>query len=72
MQGNDVISSLLEATQVRFRPIMMTTLTMIAGMIPMLFSNEAGSISMGVTVIGGLISSTLLVGTEPQYSFKRP
>ncbi|RDB37218.1 MAG: AcrB/AcrD/AcrF family protein [Spirobacillus cienkowskii] len=59
-QGNDVVSSLLEATQVRFRPIMMTTLTMIAGMIPMLFSKEAGSVSMGVTVIGGLISSTLL------------
>lgn len=62
-EGFDVDNALLEAAIIRFRPIMMTTLTMIAGMIPMVFSSGPGSggrISMGVTVMGGLISSTLL------------
>lgn len=62
-EGFPVDKALLEAALVRFRPIMMTTLTMIAGMLPMVLSNSEGSEvmrNMGVTVIGGLISSTLL------------
>ena len=62
-EGSSVDSALLESAIVRFRPIIMTTLTMIAGMMPMVFSSGPGSggrISMGVTVMGGLISSTLL------------
>lgn len=53
----------MEAAIVRLRPIMMTTLTMIAGMLPLVFSTGAGHESnsnLGVTVTGGLISSTLL------------
>ncbi|APJ02561.1 efflux RND transporter permease subunit [Silvanigrella aquatica] len=59
----NVDDALLEAAFIRFRPILMTTLTMIAGMLPLLFHSGPGSSganAMGVTVIGGLISSTLL------------
>lgn len=62
-EGIDVDQALLEAAIVRLRPIMMTTLTMIAGMLPLVLSTGAGHESnsnLGVTVTGGLISSTLL------------
>jgi hydrophobic/amphiphilic exporter-1 (mainly G- bacteria), HAE1 family len=62
-EGSNVDNALLEAAIVRFRPIVMTTLTMIAGMMPMVFSSGPGSgerTNIGVTVMGGLISSTLL------------
>ncbi|WGL58497.1 efflux RND transporter permease subunit [Pigmentibacter sp. JX0631] len=62
-EGMDVDKALLESAVVRLRPILMTTLTMIAGMLPLIFGtgagHEANSI-LGVTVTGGLISSTLL------------
>ncbi len=63
IEGIDVDQALLEAAIVRLRPIMMTTLTMIAGMLPLVFSTGAGHESnsnLGVTVTGGLISSTIL------------
>lgn len=55
--------SLLLAGPVRLRPILMTTIAMIAGMIPVALQLTVGSESrspMAVAVIGGLITSTLL------------
>lgn len=55
--------AVVEAGRVRLRPILMTTLALIAGMLPIAIGlNEASKqrTSMGVAVIGGLISSTLL------------
>ena len=55
--------ALLQAGQVRLRPIMMTTLAMIFGMLPMAIgTGEGGEMQapMGRAVIGGLITSTLL------------
>ncbi len=60
MARNDAI---LEAGKVRLRPILMTTVALIAGMLPIAIGlNEASKqrTSMGVAVIGGLISSTVL------------
>ncbi len=55
--------ALLEAGQVRLRPIVMTTLTTVLGLLPMALSWGEGAeirAPMAVTVIGGLIFSTLL------------
>lgn len=55
--------ALVKACRTRLRPILMTSLALIAGMIPIAIGlNEASAMrtSMGVAIIGGLISSTLL------------
>ncbi len=55
--------ALLEAARVRLRPILMTTLAMIFGMIPLAFALSEGSeqrAPMGQAVIGGVITSSLL------------
>jgi HAE1 family hydrophobic/amphiphilic exporter-1 len=61
--GMDRIQALLTAGPVRFRPIVMTSVAMIMGMIPAaLGTGEGGEWRqvMGITVIGGLITSTFL------------
>jgi HAE1 family hydrophobic/amphiphilic exporter-1 len=55
--------ALLMAAQVRLRPILMTTLAMIFGMVPLAFAITEGSeqrAPMGQAVIGGVITSSLL------------
>src|SRR5690606_15896681 len=62
-QGMDATTALLQAGRERARPIVMTTLAMVAGMAPTLFLSGADAgfrAPMAVAVIGGLISSTLL------------
>jgi HAE1 family hydrophobic/amphiphilic exporter-1 len=51
------------AAQVRLRPILMTTLAMVFGMVPLAFALTEGSeqrAPMGQAVIGGVITSSLL------------
>jgi len=55
--------ALLMAAKVRLRPILMTTLAMIFGMVPLAFALTEGSemrAPMGQAVIGGVITSSLL------------
>ena len=55
--------ALLMAAKVRLRPILMTTLAMVFGMVPLAFSVSVGSeqrAPMGQAVIGGVITSSLL------------
>jgi HAE1 family hydrophobic/amphiphilic exporter-1 len=55
--------AILEAGPVRLRPVLMTTVATIAGMIPVALAQSDGAEfrqPMGVLVIGGLVSSTLL------------
>ena len=61
--GLDRTQALLMAARVRLRPILMTTLAMIFGMIPLAFAITEGSEQrspMGQAVIGGVITSSLL------------
>jgi HAE1 family hydrophobic/amphiphilic exporter-1 len=61
--GRPLHEAILEAGQVRLRPILMTTLAMIFGMLPMAIGVGAGGellAPMGRAVIGGVITSTLL------------
>ncbi|AYB47668.1 efflux RND transporter permease subunit [Paenibacillus lautus] len=63
-EGMSTREALLEAGATRLRPILMTALATIGALLPLVFGWEssAGIISkgLGITVIGGLISSTLL------------
>ncbi|MBO9665777.1 MAG: efflux RND transporter permease subunit [Bdellovibrio sp.] len=62
-EGKDLHESLLKAGHTRLRPIIMTSLALIAGMVPVAIGlNEASKsrTSLGIVVIGGTISSTLL------------
>lgn len=60
--GMGIISSAYSAAQARFRPILMTVLTMIFGMLPLMFSTGAGAngnSSLGTGVVGGMLIGTL-------------
>jgi hydrophobic/amphiphilic exporter-1 (mainly G- bacteria), HAE1 family len=62
-EGKSLQDAILEAGQVRLRPILMTTFAMIFGMLPMAIGfGDSGEIQapMGRAVIGGVIASTLL------------
>ena len=62
-QGMERSEALLLAAQVRLRPILMTTLAMVFGMVPLAFALTEGSeqrAPMGQAVIGGVITSSLL------------
>jgi HAE1 family hydrophobic/amphiphilic exporter-1 len=61
--GMERAEALLMAAKVRLRPILMTTLAMIFGMVPLAFALTEGSeqrAPMGQAVIGGVITSSLL------------
>ncbi len=62
-EGKPLLQALLDAGQVRLRPILMTTAAMIFGMLPMAIGGGNGGETqapMGRAVIGGIITSTLL------------
>jgi multidrug efflux pump subunit AcrB len=61
--GATVTEALLQAGLIRMRPIIMTTMAMVFGMLPLALAfNEGGEIQapMGRAIIGGIITSTLL------------
>jgi HAE1 family hydrophobic/amphiphilic exporter-1 len=61
--GRTTREALLEAGPVRLRPILMTTVAMVAGMIPVALARGDGAetrVPMGVAIIGGLLTSTVL------------
>jgi HAE1 family hydrophobic/amphiphilic exporter-1 len=62
-EGKSRHDAILDAGQVRLRPILMTTMAMIFGMLPMAIGHSDGgeqNAPMGRAVIGGIITSTLL------------
>ncbi len=62
-RGMDRITAIREGARLRLRPIMMTTLTTVLGLLPMALGLGQGSemrTPMAITVIGGMLTSTLL------------
>ena len=61
-QGMTIAQTAVSAAGVRLRPILMTALTMIIGLLPLVFASGAGAngnISLGVGTVGGMIVGTL-------------
>jgi len=62
-QGKDLIEAVLEAAHLRLRPIIMTSMAFILGVMPLVLASGAGSAgqrSIGTGVLGGMISATVL------------
>jgi multidrug efflux pump len=62
-EGKSVLDAALEAAQIRLRPILMTSLAFVLGVLPLAIASGAGSGSenaVGRGVIGGMLSATFL------------
>ncbi len=62
-EGKGVIEATLEAVHLRFRPILMTSIAFILGVLPLVVASGAGSASqraIGTGVMGGMITATVL------------
>jgi multidrug efflux pump len=63
IQGMSTVEAAMEAARLRLRPILMTSLAFILGVMPLAISNGAGSASqhaIGTGVIGGMLTATFL------------
>jgi multidrug efflux pump len=62
-QGRSLVDAVLEAAHLRFRPILMTSMAFILGVLPLVLASGAGSASqhsIGTGVMGGMITATTL------------
>jgi multidrug efflux pump len=63
LEGNSAIEAALSAARLRFRPIIMTSLAFVLGVLPLMFSSGAGAgarRSMGTGVVGGMLAATFV------------
>ena len=62
-RGEELIKSTLEAVSLRLRPIVMTSMAFILGVLPLVFASGAGAIArrtIGFTVLGGMLAASTL------------
>jgi HAE1 family hydrophobic/amphiphilic exporter-1 len=62
-QGMTIVEAAIESARIRLRPILMTSLAFILGVVPLVLATgagRAGRISVGTTVFGGMIAATTL------------
>ncbi len=62
-QGHDLKEATMKAAKLRFRPIIMTSMAFILGVLPLALARGAGSASqhaIGIGVMGGMLAATLL------------
>jgi len=63
LAGQSAIDAAVEAARLRFRPIIMTSLAFVLGVLPLMFSSGAGAgarRSMGTGVVGGMLAATFV------------
>ncbi len=62
-RGEDLIQSTIKAVKLRLRPIIMTSMAFILGVMPLVLASGAGAVArrtIGVTVLGGMIAASSL------------
>ena len=62
-RGHSIVEAAIEAARIRLRPILMTSLAFILGVLPLVLARGAGRVSrqsVGTTVFGGMIAATTL------------
>jgi hydrophobe/amphiphile efflux-1 (HAE1) family protein len=62
-RGEDLLNSTLDAVSLRLRPIIMTSLAFILGVLPLVFATGAGAVArrtIGLTVLGGMLAASTL------------
>ena len=62
-QGEPMLEAVKNAAVARFRPILMTSLSTVLGILPMAMATGAGAesrVSMGIAVVGGMVGATFL------------
>ena len=62
-RGTPVVEAAIEAARIRLRPILMTSLAFVFGVLPLAISTGAGAnsrIAIGTAVIGGMLTATIL------------
>jgi hydrophobic/amphiphilic exporter-1 (mainly G- bacteria), HAE1 family len=62
-EGKSILDATVEAAQVRFRPILMTSFVFILGVLPLVLASGAGASarkSLGIAVVSGMVASTCL------------
>jgi HAE1 family hydrophobic/amphiphilic exporter-1 len=68
-RGEDLLASTLEAVSLRLRPIIMTSMAFILGVLPLVFATGAGAVArrtIGLTVLGGMTAaSTIAIFVVP-------
>jgi HAE1 family hydrophobic/amphiphilic exporter-1 len=60
-RGEDLLASTLEAVSLRLRPIIMTSMAFILGVMPLVFASGAGAVArrtIGMTVLGGMFAAS--------------
>jgi HAE1 family hydrophobic/amphiphilic exporter-1 len=63
LAGRSIREAAIEAARMRFRPILMTSLAFILGVLPLVWATGAGAASrqaLGTAVFGGMITATVL------------
>jgi multidrug efflux pump subunit AcrB len=63
LEGKSATQAALDAARLRFRPIIMTSLAFVLGVLPLMFSSGAGAgarRSMGTGVVGGMLAATFV------------
>ena len=63
-KSNRIEEALAKSGEIRLRPILMTTLTTVLSMVPLILSTDSGASimdGMGLIIIGGLMASTMLI-----------
>ncbi len=62
-EGKSIYDATMEAARLRFRPMMMTSVAFLAGMLPLIMSSGAGAasrFSIGVAMFGGMMAATFI------------
>jgi HAE1 family hydrophobic/amphiphilic exporter-1 len=62
--GDEIVDAAMTASRLRFRPILMTALTFVLGVVPLVIASGAGAASrqaLGTAVFGGMIAATALL-----------